>query len=66
MVTSLAANLPSRCCLFNNSAQFTTYYMQRFTNCTSENANKDSTSIFFAISYAGHLTGCGGADPHIR
>ena len=34
MVTSdmqRAADLPSRCCLFNNCVQFTTFYMQRFT-----------------------------------
>ena len=34
MVTSdmqRAADLPSRCCLFNNCVRFTTFYMQRFT-----------------------------------
>ena len=34
MVTSdmqRAADLPSRCCLFHNCVQFTTFYMQRFT-----------------------------------
>ena len=41
MVTSLAADLPSRCCLFNNCA--------KIYNCTSENANKDSTSIFLLL-----------------
>ena len=42
MVTSdmqRSADLPSRCCLFNNYVQFTTFYMQRFTT-VSENANK--------------------------
>ena len=41
MVTSdmqRVADLPSRCCLFNNCVQFTTFYMIYYS--TSENANK--------------------------
>ena len=48
MVTSdiqRAADLPSRCCLFNNCVQFTTFYMQRFTTVL----RKMQTSIFFVI-----------------
>ena len=37
-----AADLPSRCCLFNNCVQFTTFYMQRFTTVL----RKMQTSIF--------------------
>ena len=47
MVTSdmqRVADLPSRCCLFNNCVQFTTFYMQRFTVL-----RKMQTSIFFVI-----------------
>ena len=51
MVTSdmqRVADLPSRCCLFNNCVQFTTFYMQRFTTVL----RKMQTSIFFVISYS--------------
>ena len=47
MVTSdmqRVADLPSRC-LFNNSVQFTTFYMQRFTTVL----RKMQTSIFFVV-----------------
>ena len=43
-----AADLPSRCCLFNNCVQFTTFYIQRFTTVL----RKMQTSIFFVISYS--------------
>ena len=45
MVTSdmqRVADLPSRCCFFNNCVQFTTFYMQRFTTVL----RKMQTSIF--------------------
>ena len=48
MVTSdmqRVADLPSRCCLFNNCVQFTTFYMQRFTTVL----RKMQTSIFFSL-----------------
>ena len=48
MVTSdmqHAADLPSRCCLFNNCVQFTTFYMQRFTTVLW----KMQTSIFLFL-----------------
>ena len=48
MVTSdmqRAAALPSRCCLFNNCVQFTTFHMQRFTTVL----RKMQTSIFFLL-----------------
>ena len=48
MVTSdmqRAADLPSRCCLFNNCVQFTTIYMQRFTTALQ----KMQTSIFLLL-----------------
>ena len=52
MVTSdmqRAADLPSRCCLFNNCVQFTieftTFYMQRFTTVF----RKMQTSIFLLL-----------------
>ena len=48
MVTSdmqRAADLPSRCCLFNNCVQFTTFYMQRFTTVL----RKMQTSIFLLL-----------------
>ena len=48
MVTSdmqRAADLPSRCCLFNNCVQFTTFYMQRFTTVL----RKIQTSIFLLL-----------------
>ena len=45
MATSLAADLPSRCCLFNNCAQFTTFHMQRFTTVL----RKMQTSIFLLL-----------------
>ena len=48
MVTSdmqRAADLPSRCCLFNNCVQFTTFYMQRFTTVLQ----KMQTTIFFLL-----------------
>ena len=48
MVTSdmqRAADLPSRCCLFNNCVQFTTFYMQRFTTVLW----KIQTSIFLLL-----------------
>ena len=48
MVTSdmqRAPDLPSRCCLFNNCVQFTTFYMQRFTTVL----RKMQTSIFFLL-----------------
>ena len=48
MVTSdmqRAADLPSRCCLFNNCVQFTTFYMQRFTTVR----RKMQTSIFLLL-----------------
>ena len=48
MVTSdmqRAADLPSRCCLFNNCVQFTTFYMQRFTTIL----RKMQTSIFLLL-----------------
>ena len=40
-----AADLPSRCCLFNNCVQFTTFYMQRFTTVL----RKTQTSIFLLL-----------------
>ena len=40
-----AADLPSRCCLFNNCVQFTTFYMQRFTIVLL----KMQTSIFLLL-----------------
>ena len=48
MVTSdmqRVADLPSRCCLFNNCVQFTTFYMQRFTTVL----RKMQTTIFFLL-----------------
>ena len=48
MVTSdmqRAADLPSRCCLFDNCVQFTTFYRQRFTTVL----RKMQTSIFMLI-----------------
>ena len=48
MVTSdmqHAADLPSRCCLFNNCVQFFTFYMQRFTTVL----RKIQTSIFLLL-----------------
>ena len=48
MVTSdmqHAADLPSRCCLFNNCVQFTTFYMQRFTTVF----RKMQTNIFVLL-----------------
>ena len=48
MVTSdmqRAADLPSRCCLFINCVQFTTFYMQRFTTVLG----KMQTSIFLLL-----------------
>ena len=48
MVTSdmqRAADLPSRCCLFDNCVQFTTFYRQRFTSVL----RKMQTSIFLLI-----------------
>ena len=48
MVTSdiqRAADLPSRCCLFDNCVQFTTFYRQRFTTIL----RKMQTSIFFLL-----------------
>ena len=48
MVTSdmqRAADLPSRCCLFNNCVQFTTFYMKRFTTVLW----KMQTSIFLLL-----------------
>ena len=51
MVTSdmqRAADLPSRCCLFDNCVQFTTFYRQRFTTVL----RKMQTSIFFVNSYS--------------
>ena len=48
MVTSdmqRAADLPSRCCLFDNCVQFTTFYRQRFTTIL----RKMQTSIFLLI-----------------
>ena len=48
MVTSdiqRAADLPSRCCLFDNCVQFTTFYRQRFTTVL----RKMQTSIFLLI-----------------
>ena len=48
MVTSdmqRAADLPSRCCLFDNCVQFTTFYMQRFTTVL----RKMQTSIFLLL-----------------
>ena len=49
MVTSdmqRAADLPSRCCLFNiNCVQFTTFYIQRFTTVL----RKMQTSIFLLL-----------------
>ena len=48
MVTSdmqRAADLPSRCCLFNNCVQFTTFYMERFTTVL----RKIQTSIFLLL-----------------
>ena len=48
MVTSdmqRVADLPSRCCLFNNCVQFTTFNMQRFTTVL----RKMQTSIFFLL-----------------
>ena len=51
MVTSdmqRAADLPSRCCLFNNCVQFTSFYMQRFTTVLL----KMQTSTFFVIKYS--------------
>ena len=55
MVTSdmqRAADLPSRCCLFNNCVQFTTFYMQRFTTVL----RKMQTSIFLVISIKSNLS----------
>ena len=40
-----AADLPSRCCLFNTCVQFTTFYMQRFTIVLL----KMQTSIFLLL-----------------
>ena len=40
-----AADLPSRCCLFKNCVQFTTFYMQRFTTVL----RKIQTSIFLLL-----------------
>ena len=40
-----AADLPSRCCLFNNCVQFTTFYMQRFTTVL----RKIQTGIFLLL-----------------
>ena len=40
-----AADLPLRCCLFNNCVQFTTFYMQRFTTVL----RKMQTSIFLLL-----------------
>ena len=48
MVTSdmqRAADLPSRCCLFDNCVQFTTFYGQRFPAVL----RKMQTSIFFLL-----------------
>ena len=48
MVTSdmqRAADLPSRCNLFDNCVQFTTFYRQRFTTVL----RKMQTSIFLLI-----------------
>ena len=48
MVTSdmhRAADLPSRCCLFNNCVQFTTFYIQRFTTVL----RKMQTSTFLLL-----------------
>ena len=48
MVTSdmqHASDLPSRCCLFSNCVQFTTFYMQRFTTVL----RKMQTSIFLLL-----------------
>ena len=47
MVTSdmQRADLPSRCCLFNNCVHFTTFYMQRFTTVLP----KMQTSIFLLL-----------------
>ena len=49
MVTSdmqrAADFIPSRCCLFDNCVQFTTFYRQRFTTVL----RKMQTSIFLLI-----------------
>ena len=48
MVTSdmqRAADFPSRCCLFNDCVQFTTFHMQRFTTVL----RKMQTSIFLLL-----------------
>ena len=59
MVTSdmqRSADLSSRCSLFNNCVQFTTFFMQRFTTVL----RKMQTSIVFVISYSDgkHIKQC--------
>ena len=57
MVTSdmqRAADLPSRCCLFNNCVQFTAFYMQRFTTVLRKKKKvmdsiKSYVSVFFFV-----------------
>ena len=41
-----AADLPSRCCLFKNCVQFTTFHMQRFTTVL----RKMQTSIVLLLA----------------